>query len=305
MFAALAQRPWWPYLLMTLGVFFLATDVIVGRLADGRDVPPLGLGFWRAMGPTILLTPFYGRELWVKRTVVRRHWKILAILGVCIAVLGGSAVYLGLSLTTAMNSGVVLTSQSAVMAFLGWLIFRDRINAHQAIGLLIAALGVLVVIARGDVAILLGLQPQIGDLLVFAAVLGYSAYVVLLRITPSALSPFARLCAVSWFGALFAAPLYIWESVAVEPFPYTTASLAMIAWISVAVSIIAVGCMTLGALAVGSYKSSMFFYVRTVFIAALAILVLGEAIALYHIAGTLLIFAGIYLMTARRQREGA
>lgn len=295
-----AQQKWWPYLLMTLGVFFLATDVIVGRLAYGRDVPPLGLGFWRVMGPAILLTPIYGRELYVKRAVVARHWKILSILGFCMSVLGGSAIYLGVTLTTAMNGGVVMTSQTAVMAFMGWLFFRDQINTRQTIGLLIAAAGVLAVVSRGDVAILLGLQLQIGDLLVFAAVLGYSAYVVLLRVTPSELSPFARLCAVSWFGALFAAPLYVWEIFYVEPFPYTVASMAMIVWISVAVSILAVGFMTIGTLAVGSYISSMFFYVRTVFIAALAILVLGEDIALYHIAGVVLIFGGIYLMTARR-----
>jgi drug/metabolite transporter (DMT)-like permease len=219
------------------------------------------------------------------------------------SVLGGSAIYLGVTLTTAMNGGVVLTSQTAVMAFMGWLFFRDQINTRQTIGLLIAAAGVLAVVARGDVAILLGLQLHIGDLLVFAAVLGYSAYVVLLRVTPSELSPFARLCAaVSWFGALFAAPLYVWEIFYVEPFPYTLDSMAMILWISVAVSILAVGFMTIGTLAVGSYISSMFFYVRTVFIAALAILVLGEDIALYHVAGVILIFSGIYLMTARRRR---
>ena len=301
--ARLAQRKGWPYLLLTLGVFFLATDVIVGRLAHGRDVPPLGLGFWRVMGPAILLAPFYGRELYAKRAVVLRHWKILSILGFCMSVLGGSAIYLGVTLTTAMNGGVVMTSQTAVMAFMGWLFFRDRINARQTIGLAIAAAGVLAVVARGDAAILLGLQLQIGDLLVFAAVLGYSAYIVLLRVTPSELSPYARLCAVSWFGALFAAPLYVWEIFYVEPFPYTLASVTMILWISFAVSILAVGFMTIGTLAVGSYVSSMFFYVRTVFIAALAILVLGEDIALYHIAGVALIFAGIYLMTARRSNH--
>ena len=63
-----------------------------------------------------------------------------------------------------------------------------------------------------------------------------------------------------------------------EPFPYTLASMLMILWISIAVSILAVGFMTIGTLAVGSYVSSMYFYVRTVFIAALAILVLVKAL---------------------------
>ncbi len=299
----LARQRWWPYLLLTLSVFFLATDVTIGRFAEGNDVPPLGLGFWRVMGPAILLTPFYGRELLAKRAVVTRHWKILAILGLSMSVFGGSAIYLGLSQTTAMNAGVVTAAQAAVMVLMGWLFFRDRINLRQGFGLAIAAAGVLAAVARGDVAVLLGLQLQPGDLLVFVAVLGFSAYIVLLRLTPPDLSPFAILCAVSWFGALFAGPLYLWEIFYVAPFPYNATSVAMIVWISIFVSVLAVGFMTIGALAVGSYISSMFNYVRTVFIAALAILVLGESVAPYHIAGVMLIFAGIYLMTARRRRD--
>jgi drug/metabolite transporter (DMT)-like permease len=302
--SALAHRPWWPYFLLTLGVFFLATDVIVGRLADARAVPPFGLGFWRVMGPALLLTPFYGRELYAKRATVRRHWPILAVLGFCISALGGSAIYLGLSLTSAVNAGIVLASQSAVMALLGWAIFRDRIAGRQALGLAIAAAGVLAVVARGDIGVLLALQPRAGDLLVLAGVVGYAAYIVLVRVTPADLSPYARLCVVSWFGALFAAPLYAWEAVWATPFAYTAASLAMIAWISVVVTIVAIGCLTVGALRVGAYASSQFFYVRTVFVAALAILVLGETVAPYHIAGLLLICAGIWLMQARRRRPG-
>lgn len=301
--ARIARQKWWPYLLLTSSVFFLATDATVGRLAEGWDVPPLGLGFWRVMGPAILLTPFFGRELFVKRAVVARHWKIISILGLSMSVFGGSAAYLGLSQTTAMNAGVVLTSQAAVMVFMGWLFFRDKISARQGIGIAIAAAGVLAVVARGDIAILLGLQLQTGDLLMFVAVLGFSAYIVLLRVTPPDLSPFALLCAVSWFGAVFAAPLYIWEIYYVAPFPYTLTSVAMILWISSFVSIVAVGFMTIGTLAVGSYISSMFNYVRTIFIAALAILVLGEGVALYHVAGVTLIFGGLYLMTGRHRRS--
>ena len=298
-----AQRAgprWRPYLLLTLSVFFLATDVTVGRLAHSSDIPPLGLGFWRVMGPALVLTPFYGRELWAKRAIVMRSWKIIALLGLCMSVFGGSAMYLGLSQTTAMNGGVVTTSQAAIMVFMGWLFFRDRINWRQAWGLAIAALGVFVVVARGDLAALLGLQLQLGDLLVFVAMVGFSAYIVLLRITPPELSPFAILCAVSWSGALFALPTYAWEILFVAPFPYTAESIAMIVWIAVFVSVVAVGFMTIGTLAVGSYIASTFNYVRTIFIAALAIVVLGESIALYHVGGVVLIIAGIFLMTGRR-----
>jgi drug/metabolite transporter (DMT)-like permease len=90
--------------------------VIIGKIADRHQIAPFGLGFWRVLGPAILLTPFYYQEIYIKRHIVIENWKILSILGLCISVLGGSALYLGVSLTTAINSGVVMTSQTAVMA---------------------------------------------------------------------------------------------------------------------------------------------------------------------------------------------
>jgi drug/metabolite transporter (DMT)-like permease len=296
------QQNYIPYLLMLLGVFFLATDVIIGKIADRHQIAPFGLGFWRVLGPAILLTPFYYQEIYIKRHIVIENWKILSILGLCISVLGGSALYLGVSLTTAINSGVVMTSQTAVMALLGWLFFRDQISITQTIGILIAALGVLEVVGRGNFSFLLGLQIQIGDFLVFAAVIGYSSYVVLLRASPSQLSPFARLCVVCWIGSILAAPLYVWEIFYSVPFAYTLTSLAMVLWISIIVSILALGFMTIGTLAVGSYIAGMFFYLRTVFIVGLAIIILGESIAMYHIVGVILIFTGIYMMSASRQK---
>ncbi len=298
----LEEQRWWPYLLLGLGAFFLASDVIVGRSAGLLGLPPLGLGFWRVAGPALLLTPFFATEIYAKRALILRHWYVFALLGLSVSLFGGVSLYLGLSRSTALNAGVVSTAQAALTVFWGWALFRDRITPRQGVGLAVAAAGVLMVVARGDLGALLALRFNLGDLLIFVAITGFAVYAVVLRLTPRGLSLLAMLCVINWFGALFSAPLYAWEIRNATPFPYTPTSLAMIVWLSLFVSIVAIGCLTKGALMLGSYVAGVFNYVRTLFIALLAIAVLGERVATYHLVGVALICAGIYLMTVVRRR---
>jgi len=290
---------WWPHFLLTGAMFLFASDVIVGRLAADLDIPPLGLAFWRTAGAAAILTPFVGRELILQRHELWRCRGVLVVLGLTISVIGSAAVYSGLARTTALNGGVVTTAQAAITVILGWLLFRDRIGWRAAAGLVVAAIGVLAILCRGEVATLSAFEPQLGDLLVLIGVTGYALYVVILRRAPH-ISLFALLCVTSWLGALFNAPLYGWETVTDRAFAYTPETLAVIVWISLFVSIGAIGGISAGAMRVGAQVTGAYSYVRTVFVAALAVAVLGEAIAPFHLAGAALIIVGVLLVNLRR-----
>lgn len=303
--AGLTRAPWWPYLLLTAGMFLFASDVIAGRLAAGLDVPPFGLSFWRTLGGALVLTPFVAREIWLMRHVLLARWKFFCALGLSISIFGSAAIYAGLARTTALNGGVVTTSQTALTVFLGWVLFRDRISPRQGVGLVVAALGVLAIVCGGDIDALLALRPNVGDLLVFVGVSGYAFYVVVLRRAPAGVSVFGMLCVTSWLGAAFNLPVYLWGEMHGRPMVYSGEVIAMIVWISVFVSVGAIGCLTAGAIRVGAYVAGIFNYVRTLFVAGLAIVVLGEAVALYQVAGVALIVAGIALMMGRRRAPAA
>jgi drug/metabolite transporter (DMT)-like permease len=301
---SLTGAPWWPYAVLTFGMFLFASDVIVGRLAAETQVPPLGLAFWRTAGAALVLAPFVAREVFVQRRLLWQHRKVLVLLGLSISVFGGSAVYSGLAQTTALNGGVVTTAQAAIMALLGWLLYGDRVTGRQAAGLVVAAFGVLAIVCRGDIDALLNFTPHAGDLLVLLGVTGYAFYIVNLRRAPP-VSVYALLCVTAGIGTLFNAVLYAAEAASGSPLIYTPETVAMIVWISLFVSIGAIGCMTAGALRLGSQIAAGFNYVRTLFTLALAVLLLGETISPYQVAGAALIVVGVVLMTLRQRRRVA
>jgi len=59
-----------------------------------------------------------------------------------------------------------------------------------------------------------------------------------------------------------------------------------------------------GVINVGPGKAAMFIYLLPLFGAVLALVLLGEEIFLYHLAGSLFIFIGLYFAIKRNQGEG-
>ena len=90
---------------------------------------------------------------------------------------------------------------------LGGLVMRDRTNARQVAGVLVSLAGVLMVIARGDFALLLALRLNAGDAIIAFAVLLWALYSVLLRKRP-VVHPLSFLAASILVGVIVIAPLY-------------------------------------------------------------------------------------------------
>lgn len=85
----------------------------------------------------------------------------------------------GLAYTTAANASLILTATPAATALIGGLIGVERITRHVVVGIALAMGGVAVVmVTRGAT---LSSQTLVGDLLVFASVFCWTAYVLGMR----------------------------------------------------------------------------------------------------------------------------
>ncbi|MBM3559200.1 MAG: DMT family transporter [Alphaproteobacteria bacterium] len=281
------RAPLSPYAVLTAAAFLLASDVVVGRLAEGT-APPLVLDFFRCAGAAVLLLPFVGRELLSQRFVIAAAWRHFALVDLFGSIVGAGALYTGLAMTTALNGGIVTTTQSALTVMIAWLAFGERIGRGELAGLVVAAAGVLYVVVGGDSARLAAFQPHVGDLFVLVGVAGFAAYVVWLRRLPAGMSSMAALCVIMWWGSAFLAPAVVAEMLAGRVFVASAKTVGLALWSSIAVGIFAVGCLTAGTRMVGSYQAGAFNYLRTVFSLGLAIALLGERPQLYHGVGLVL-----------------
>lgn len=287
-FAALWKRA---YPLLTVTALFWAGNSIVGRAA--RDlVPPAALSFWRWTFALLLLLPLAWPHLRRDWPVLRANWPIVALLGALAIGSFNILLYTGLQSTTALNSMLIQSAQPALVLIAGALVMGDRTSLRQVAGVLISLAGVLAIIARGDPAMLWGLRLNIGDAIISVAVLIWALYSVLLRRRP-VVHPLSFLAASMVVGIAVIAPVYaheLWSGRLIVP---AMESALAIAYVSIFPSFLAYLFFNRGVELIGSAATGQYMNVMPLMGAGLAMLFLGEALHLFHVAGLALIVAGI------------
>ena len=287
-----------PHLLLALAILFWAGNFVVGRAAR-EVIPPIALNFWRWAIALLILLPFAGPELIRARHVLRREWRILTALAATGVTTFHSAVYIGLSLTEAINGALYFALSPLFFVLLAWLLFGQRITARQALGIGVSMGGAAIVVARGDLAVLLDLSFAAGDLWLIVAVLIWALYSVLLLRRPADLPPLALLSAITLLGLVLLLPLYGLELLAGRRMTLGVESVAGLAYVSLFASVIAYICWNRGVRELGPSPAGVMLNLMPVFSAALAIAFLGERLAGYHWAGAALVLCGI-LLAGRR-----
>jgi len=281
------------YVLLALCALFWAGNSIVGRAA--RDlVPPAALAFWRWTIALALLLPLAWPHWKRDRAALRAAWPIVLVLGLLGIGSFNLLLYTGLQTATALNSMLIQAAQPALILIVGALIMRDQTSLRQIIGVVVSLAGVLAIIGRGDPAALLALRLNVGDAIIGVAVLLWALYSVLLRRRPL-VHPLSLLGASIFVGILLIAPVYIAELLSGRRIVSASESALAIAYVSVFPSFLAYLFFNRGVELIGSAASGQFLNIMPLIGAGLAMLFLGEALHLFHVAGLVLIIAGIWV----------
>lgn len=208
-------RPTWrslyerPYLLLVLTALFWSGNFVLGR-AVSEAVPPVALAFWRWCGGALLIAPFalqHTRRDW---PTIRQHWKMVLLLSFLGVAVFNTLVYTGLGFTTAINALLMQSIQPVIIIGFTFLLFGETVRPIQIIAVALSLLGVLTIILRGDPTTISTIGLNIGDLIIFIAVISYAAYTALLRRRPS-IHPLSFLLVTFAAGALMLLPLMIAE----------------------------------------------------------------------------------------------
>ena len=287
-----------PYLLLSLTAFFWAANWVVGR-AMRNEMPPVAMGFWRWTIALLILLPFAAPELRSKWSVVRANWLTLTLLGILGAIAFNTLIYVGLQYTAATN-GVLFNSISPVLIILlSWVVSRERISKLQACGVVLSLCGVLVIVARGDVATLAAFHFNRGDLWLITAMVLWAFYTIVLRRRPPELSAMGFLTAMLLLSLPFLLPFYLWELSQRGGFALTPATVAALTYYGTIPSIVAYLFWNRGVAQVGPNKAGLFVHLMPLFGAVLSVVFLGERLYAYHYAGAVLIFGGLWFTTRR------
>lgn len=280
------------HLLLILAVTFWAGNFLIGR-AVRADVPPVALAFGRWAGASLILLPFAGRSAWRHRHVFARHLPVTLALSFLGVTTFNTLIYLGLQTTTALNAFLLQALMPVLIVAMGVALFRERLGARQAAGLVVSLAGAVWVIVQGRPARLATLDLAAGDVVVLVAVVCYAAYSVLLRRRPAVPGlPFAFTTFV--LGTAMLAPVWAWEAT-IRPFEPSRDALLALGYVMLFPSVLSFLAFNRGVDLIGSARAGVYLHLMPVLGSVGAVVLLNEAFRAHHLVGVVLVGTGIVL----------
>ena len=283
-------------LLLALPPLLWAGNAVVGRLVTPL-IGPMALNFLRWALAFVLLLPLAhrvlrpGSSLWP-------DWKRFALLGLLGVGCYNALQYLALQTSTPLNVTLVASSIPVWMLLVGGVCVGQRVSRRQIAGALLSLAGVLVVLSRGDVALLAQVRLVPGDIYVLLAALAWAFYSWLLsqpRESPEIRRDWAAFLmaqivfGLGWSGLFAGGEWALAEAPITWGWPLTAALL----YIAVGPAIVAYRCWSLGVQRVGPAITGFFSNLTPLFAALLSAAFLGELPHLYHVLAFVLIAGGI------------
>jgi drug/metabolite transporter (DMT)-like permease len=288
-----------PSLLLAGAALLWAGNFVLGRAMRGQ-IPPVGLAFWRWSLALVILLAFQGRRLLARRAaLLERRWVVVAL-----GVLGvgnfNLFLYAGLQETTATNALLLNAAAPAFILALSFAAGQGRPSARMIVGVLLSLVGVGAILSRGELASLLALRLNPGDLWVLAAVLSWSIYTVLLPRRPAGVEPMVLLTATVMVGTAWITPFYLWEISRGLHLAPDVATLASILYVGLFASLAAYALWNAGVALAGPGRAGVALNLMPAFGTILAVLLLGEPFLPFQAVGIGLIVAGVTLAQLRR-----
>lgn len=293
----------WAYLLLILPPLFWAGNSVLARgVAD--LIPPVAMSFWRWTLALTLLTPFTWKLVRNDWPQIRRHWKIITLIGLIGIASFNTLLYTAAQTTTALNIALTQSVMPAMIVLLSFLLYREKVSRLQLLAVLLCILGAGVIVMHGDWQRLQQLSFVTGDLLMLLAVCLYALYSVLLRKRPQ-IHPLSFLTTTFLVGVVSLLPLYLWELTQTPPLQLSRPVVLSLLYVGVCPSILAYLCWNRGIEQIGANRAGLYINLIPLFASIMAILFLGESFQRYHLSGMVFIFAGLVLFNWPRRKTPA
>jgi drug/metabolite transporter (DMT)-like permease len=290
-----------PYLLLSLTSLFWAGNIVLARYVAGH-VPPMTLSCVRWIGAFLMLMPFAWPHLKQDWPALRARLPLMVGLSATGFAFNNAISYWALQYTEALNALLIQSSGPLFVALWSLLLFGMRLTWAQLAGITISLAGVLTILLRGDLAALVNIRFNRGDVMFAGAVLSFGLYSALITRRPK-IHQLSLISFTIGCGALLLLPFSAWEfaaGVRLKPDMLTAATLA---YVMIFPSTLAYLFFNRGIALIGPNRASPFLHLVPVFGSAMAILLLGEQPQLFHLTGYLLVLAGVVI--ASRQASAA
>ncbi len=275
-----------------------SVNYVVARTAPGIISPHvLALGRWFLAG--LILAAISRSELWRERQHTLRVWPQYLALGTLGMLICGAWVYWAAETTTAINIALIYAA-SPVLITLGAVVgLKESFSWRQGFGVVLALLGVLHVVVKGQWTALSQVVWVLGDGLIVMAMVSWAAYALLLKKWASPLSSTARLAATCMGGSLVLLPFALTEWVTTPHADWSWTASLLVITAALFPGVGAYWAYGFCQKTLGASRVAASLYMGPLYGSLVAWLFLGETLGWHHAMGAAMILPGIYLASQK------
>ncbi|WP_225885290.1 DMT family transporter [Leptolyngbya sp. KIOST-1] len=285
------SKVWLP----VLTSFLFAGSFVAGKYTT-VDLGPLTTSLLRYVIAMVVLGLLISRSARPSKalTVARSDWGAMALLGLFGVVGYHYFFFLSLRYTATANTAIINAFNPVVTGVMAALFIGERLTRRQYAGIVLALLGVLTLLTRGNLTNLLTLELNRGDGLMLCAVLCWVVYSLIIkqlsqRYSGLTITFYAAVAGVGQLLGLAAAERW-WQQLTLVSWN----SLLAIVYMGVAASGVAYLLFNLSIQQVGPTRTASVVYsLVPIFVAALAWLFFREPLTAPMVASMGLILLGV------------
>lgn len=289
--------------LFSVNALYGANHVIAKGVMPDYLTPSVFI-FLRASGATLLFWIF--KIIFVREKVQRKDLFLMALCGLFGVAMNQLFFFHGLSLTSPVNTGIIMTINPILVVVLSFFILKEAITLRRSVGILIGATGAVLLTLTAGTGI--G-DSSLGDLFIFINAASYALYLVLVKPLMGKYKPLTVITYVFSFGFIFVM-LYppTFMELSITNFSRIPMSMVfVIIYVVVGVTFLAYLLTVFGLKHVSPSATSAYIYLQPVLVMlfAVGLSALGMAedytgtITSEKIMYMILIFIGVYITSSK------
>lgn len=289
--------------LFSVNALYGANHVIAKGVMPDYLTPSVFI-FLRASGATLLFWIF--KIIFVREKVQRKDLFLMALCGLFGVAMNQLFFFHGLSLTSPVNTGIIMTINPILVVILSFFILKEAITLRRSVGILIGATGAVLLTLTAGTGI--G-DSSLGDLFIFINAASYALYLVLVKPLMGKYKPLTVITYVFSFGFIFVM-LYppTFMELSITNFSRIPMSMVfVIIYVVVGVTFLAYLLTVFGLKHVSPSATSAYIYLQPVLVMlfAVGLSALGMAedytgtITSEKIMYMILIFIGVYITSSK------
>lgn len=247
---------------------------------------------FRVLGATLLF--WIVKTIAVHQQVAKKDLLLLAACGLFGVAINQLFFFHGLNLSSAINSGIIMTVNPILVIILAYFILKERITLPKIIGILLGATGAILLTLTGSSG---HGDSMLGDFFLFINAVSYAVYLVIAKPLMKKYNPLTVITYVFTFGSAF---VLLYPPTISELLQTNFETIPGGIWIKIAYVIVGVTFFTYlltmyGLKFLSPSVSSAYIYLQPVLVIFFALLLSHVGIAEDY-SGTITVKKGVYMV---------